>query len=258
MKIILSISAWYNFIVDRLLLDAVFLPVAILAFLAFFNRAAYRRKSPLRFLLTALIIILVSRYAFFVYVNMEINTRYLYPVAFYVIILSVPGFPVAVRLLRRLTKNFPRLNERCLSVFLLLTLILAGIGKALHPPERKFYIRETAQIIRAAAISGTPLLVSNIDDAERVAWHAGAELLPLAAAVNPDHPVLLAAALKTLSSKKKTVFLLVDSGDAEFRKYLGGKKINFPAGLKFLHEFKIKPGIFYSLYKAAFDVEFAK
>jgi len=249
LEIILSISAWCNFIFERLLLDAIFLPIAILSGFALFNRKEYRNTKMQRFILTALIITLISRYLLFFTVSMKINTRYLYPVAFYIIILCVPGFSLAVRLLKYLTKKNSWIKERYLIIFLLMMISIACIGKALHPPEIKSYIHDTAKFIKVSEASVTPILISNIEGARRVAWHSNAELLPLSYVTDIDNPVNFEGALKILSSKNKNIFLLIKYKDDEFKKHFINKKVKFPAKLILLKEFKAKHKIFYSLYK---------
>jgi len=249
LEIILSISAWYNFIVERLILDAIFPPVAILIVFAVFNRKDYRNTNLLRFILTALVLTLVSRYAFFVSVDMKINTRYLYTTAFYVIILCVPGFPLAVRFLKYLTRKIIWIKEKHLTVLLLLIIGIACIGKALNPPEKKLYIQDTAKIIRASSAPASPILISNIKDARRVARHSKAQLIPLSYVTDINNPINLESALKILHSKNNNIFLLVKFKNNEFRKCFSNKKVNFPAILVFLKEFKAKHKTFYSLYK---------
>ncbi len=251
MEVILSLSAWCDFIFTRLLKDAIFPVIVLMLVFALINRKEYKNTNAklLRFILTALVVSLISRYMFFVHMNTKINTRYLYTGAFYVIILCVPGFPAALCFLKRLTKKIPWVREKHLTVFLLLLISIACIGKALHPPSRKFYIQDTAKIINGSEAPVPPLLISNLRDARRVAWHSKAELLPLSSVINIDNPVYFASALKTLSSKNRNIFLFVKSRDAEFRKCFSNKKIKFPEGLILLKEFKAKHKKFYSLYK---------
>ena len=203
----------------------------------------------LRFILTALILSVLSCYVQFVRMEMKINTRYLYSVAFYVIILCVPGFPPAIRLLKNLTKKITWIKEKHLTVLLLLIIGIACIGKALNPPEKKLYIQDTAKIIRVSGAPASPILISNIKDARRVAWESAAQLLPLSSVADIDNPIILESALKKLSSRNRNIFLLVKSKDAEFRKCFTNKKIKFPAKLIFVREFKVKHKTFYSLYK---------
>jgi FlaA1/EpsC-like NDP-sugar epimerase len=249
LEVIFSMSAWYNFIFERLLLDAIFLPVAILIVFAVFNRKEYRNTNMLRFILTALVLTLVSRYAFFVRVDMKINTRYLYTTAFYVIILCVPGFLLIVRLLKYLTKKYVWIKEKHLIIFLVLVIGIACIGKALHPPNRKCYLQDTAKIIKSTEALVPPIIISNVRDAKRVARHSKAQLIPLSYVTNIDNPINLESALKTLSSKNNNIFLLVKFKDDEFRKLFSNKKIKFPTKLMFLKEFKAKHKTFYSLYR---------
>jgi hypothetical protein len=246
----LSISAWHNFILQRLLTDAIFPPIAVLIAFAVFNRKEYRNTPLLRFILTAIVITLISVYAFFVHMEMKINTRHLYAAAFYGIILCVPGFPIAVRLLKHLTRIFPRIKETHLTVFLLLAISIACIGKALHPPDRKFYIQDTAKIIKDSKYPVSPILISNIEDDRRVAWQSNAELLPLSSVADINNPVFFENALNVLRTKNKNIFLLVQFSDAEFRRCFSNKNVKFPAKLMLLKEFRTKQKIFYSLYKA--------
>jgi hypothetical protein len=251
LEVILSISAWCNFIFERLLLDAIFIPVAILLVFAVFNRKEYRNANTklLRFILTALVFSLTARYMLFINLGMKINTRYLYTTAFYVIILCVPGFTLIIHFLKYLTKKFSWIKEKHLTVFLLLVIGIACIGKALHPPHKKLYIQGVAKIIKASVPSAPPILISNVKDAKRVAWHSNAELLILSSVTNIDNPVFFENVLKALSSKNKNVFLFVQFKDDEFRKHFSNKKVRFPAKLILMKEFKVKHKTFYSLYK---------
>lgn len=247
MEVILSISAWFNFIIERLIADAIFVPVAVLAGFAFFNRKEYKNKKILRFISTGLIFSVVYCYLYFVYMNMKINTRYLYPAVFYVIILCVPGFSLIILLLKKLTQKIAWIKEKHLIIFLLLVIAAGSICKALGTPDRKLYIHNAAKIIKA---SSHPLLISNLRDSSRVAWHSNAELLLLSSVADIDNPVNFESALQKLSSKNKNIFLFVAFKDAEFRKRFSNKKVRFPAQLVLLKEFKAKHKRFYSLYKA--------
>lgn len=246
MDIILSLSAWYNFIVDRLAFDAMFIPVSILVVFAFFNCKEYKNKKILNFILTALVITLISRYMCFIHMDMKINTRYLYPAAFLIIILCVPGFSLITRLLKYISQKSSWIKERHLIILLLLLIGIGSIWKALGSPDRKHYIHDAAKIIKTSSPS---LLISNLRDSIRVAWHSEAELIPLSSVMNIDNPINFANALKILSSKNKNIFLLIKSKDSEFRKIFSDKKVEFPAKLIFLKEFKARHKRFYSLYK---------
>ena len=169
MNIILSISAWYNFIVDRLAFDAMFIPVSILVVLALFNRKEYRNTKTLRFILTALVVTLISRYIYFVNMEMKINTRYLFSAAFYLIILCVPGFMLIILLLKKLSHKVKWIREKYLIIFLLLIIAAGSIWKALGTPDKKEYIQGTATIVKASAPA---ILISNLRDSTRVAWHS--------------------------------------------------------------------------------------
>lgn len=239
-------SAWYNFIVDRLAFDAMFIPVSILIFLALFNRKEYKNTEMLRFILTALVVCLVSRYIQFVHADRNINTRYLYPAAFYVIVLCIPGFTLIILLLKKLTNKTRWIKERYLVIFLLLIIAAGNIWKAFGTPDIKQYIQSTAKIVRA---SGPAVLISNVDDPRRVAWHSRAELIPLSSVVDIDNPVDFDNAMKVLSSRNKNIFLLIKFKDNEFRKIFADKKVKFPGNLIFLKEFKARHKKFYSLYK---------
>ena len=249
MDVILSISNWYNFIVDRLAFDALFIPVSILIVFALFNRREYKNKTVLHFILTALTVSLVSRYMYFVYMHMKINTRYLFPVAFYVIILCVTGFMLIIRLLKLSTGRNSRIKEKHLIVFLILIIGAGSIWKALGAPDRKQYIHETAKTIRA---SNNPVLISNVRDSRRVAWHAKTKLLELSSVTDIDNPVFFEKALDILSSKSQQVFLLVDVKDKDFRKIFSDKKIKFPDSLILIKEFKLRHRRFYSFYKVKY------
>ena len=207
----------------------------------------------LRFILTALIIGLISRYVFFVYSKMRFNTRYLYPVAFNVIVLCVPGFTLLVRLLKQLTKKINWIKEKHLIIFLLFVIGIACIGKALNPPKIKYYIQDTAKIIKGRKTSISPILISNIRDATRVAWHSDAQLIPLSSVISITYPVNFENTLRVLNTKNRNIFVLVKFKDDEFRKLFSNKKIEFPATLIFLKEFKVKRNTFSSLYKVKFS-----
>ena len=239
-------SAWCNFIFDRLVLNAIFIPIAILIFFALFKYKEYKNTSMFRFVLTALVISLVSRYMYFLHMNTQINTRYLYPVAFYAIILCVPGFFMLVWLLKYLTRKVSWIKEKHLIILFLMIISIACIGKALNPPDRKGYIQDTAKFIKAYP---QPVLISNLRDSRRVAWHSNAELLLLSSVTNIDSPINFESALNILNSKNKNVFLLVDFKDKEFKKHFANQKIRFPGKLLLLKEFKAKHRVFYSLYK---------
>ena len=242
----MSLSAWYNFIVDRLLFDAIFIPVAILMFFALFDRKKYQNVKVLRFILTTFAVVLVSRYLFFIIVNMKINTRYLFPIAFLIIILCVPGFSLITRGLNLILKKVSWIKERYLVIFLVMLVAIISICKALSPPDRKHYIHDTAKIIKASSSS---ILISDLRDSKRVAWHSDTELLPLASVIDIDNPVNFENALEILSSKNKNIFLLMKSKDIDFRKLFNDKKVNFPARIILLQEFKVRHNRFYSLYK---------
>jgi len=235
-------SAWYNFIVDRLAFDAMFIPVSILIVFALFNCREYKNAKVLRFILTALVVTLISRYIYFVFMETKINTRYLFTAAFYIIILCVPGFMLIIRLLKKLTGR----KEKYLIIFLLLIVAAGSIWKALGSVDKKAYIRGTAEILKASAPA---VLISNLHDSRRVTWHSKAELLPLASVLNIDKPIEFDGALKTLGSKDKNFFLLVNLKDREFRKLFSDKKVMFPERLVFLKEFKARHRKFYALYK---------
>lgn len=244
MEVILSFSAWYDFIVDRLAFDAMFIPVCILVIFALFNRKEYKNTNVLRFVLIALIISMISRYAQFVNNNMKINSRYLYPITFYIIILCVPGFTLIILLLKKLTHKISWIKEKYLIIFLLLIIAIGSILKALGKPDRKQYIHDTAKIIK---VSAPAILISNLRDSRRVAWHSNAELILLSSVVNIANPLDLSNALKMLNSKNKNIFLLIKFKDSEFRKLFNNNK--FPEELIFLKEFKAKHKRFYSLYE---------
>ena len=246
MELMFSMSSWYNFIVARLLLDAIFIPTMILIGFAFFSRKEYRNTKMLRFILIALVLSLVSRYICFVHMDMKINTRYLYIVAFYVIILCVPGFFLIVRLLKYIFQKNGRVKEKHLIIFLLVVIGIGSICKALGPPDTKHYIHDAAKIIKASSDS---IIISNLRDSRRIAWHSDAELLPLSYVTDIDNSVNFENALKILSSRNKNIFLFVKYKDDEFRKFFSDKKVAFPAKLILLKEFKAKHGKFYSLYK---------
>lgn len=248
MDVILSVSAWYNFLLSRLLFDAVFVIVALLMIFAFFNRGEYKNTGMLRFILTAFVLTLFSRYIYYMRVETRINTRYLYPVAFYVIILCVPGFPVLVRLGNYLFDFIPGRKEKILPVLLLAAIGIACVGKALHSPQRKDYIHDIAKIILAAETAEKPLLISNADDAQRIAWHAKAELMPLTSVAAIGNPANLQNAVKILSSKKLRIFFLLQLKNEELEKTFSKDNVKFPKQLIFIREFKVKHEKFYSLY----------
>lgn len=242
MNIILSASAWYNFIVDRLAFDALFIPVSILIVFALFNSREYKNVKVLRFILTALAVTLVSRYMYFVFMETKINTRYLFTAAFYIIILCVPGFMLIMKLLKKLTRQ----KEKYLISFLVLIIAAGSIWKTLGSVDKKEYITGTAKIVK---VSAPAVLISNLHDSRRVAWHAKAELIPLASIMDTDNPGGADGAMKVLSSKNKNFFLLVNFKDNEFRKIFSDKKVSFPERLVFLKEFKARHRKFYALYK---------
>lgn len=246
MDIILSISSWYNFIVERLLFDAVSVPVTILIGFAVFKRKEYKNTQMLHFILTALAVSLISRYIYFVYAEMKINTRYLFPSAFYIVILGVPGFMLALRLLDNITKRTIWITKEHLVLFLLLAIGTGSIWKALNPPERKLYIHDTAKILNAV---NSPVLVSNLQDSNRIAWHSNAQLILLSSVINSSNPIYFQQALNTLGLKNKNIFIIVEYENEEFENYFSHKGIKFPTGLKLLREFKEKHRKFYSLYK---------
>lgn len=245
MEVILSFSAWYDFIVDRLAFDAMFIPVYTLIIFALFNRKEYKNTHVLRFMLIALIISMISRYAQFVNTDMKINSRYLYPIAFYIIILCVPGFTLIILLLKKFTHKVSWIKEKYLIIFLLFIIATGSIWKALGEPERKQYIHDTAKIIKSSAPA---ILISNLRDSRRVAWHSNAELILLSSVMNIDNPVDLGNTLKMLNSKNKNIFLFIKFKDSEFRKLFNNKN-KFPEELIFLKEFKARHKRFYSLYE---------
>ena len=246
MDIILSLSAWYNFIVDRLAFDAMFIPVSILIVFALFNYKEYKNKTILHFILTTLIIILISRYIYFIHKNTRINTRYLFPAAFLLIILCVPGFSLITRFLKHICKKSSWIKEGHFIILMLLLISIGNIWKALGSPDRKHYIHDSAKIIKASSPS---ILISDLRDSKRVAWHSDAKLLPLSSVTDIDNPVNFENALKILSSKNKNIFLLIKSKDSEFRKHFSDKKVELPTQLILLKEFKARHRRFYSLYK---------
>jgi hypothetical protein len=245
----LSISDWGDFLLSRLVLDAVFVPFVILVILALFNRSEYRKSAQFRFLLTALLLVLLSRYAFYIISRGRINTRYLFPAAFYVLILCVPGFPVLVRLANYIFDFIPGEKKKILSLLLLAVIGIACVGKALHAPKKKDYIHSVAQFVAAEKSAGKPLLISDADDARRVAWHSKAELMPLASVADGDEPAKLRSAVQILSSKKRRIFFLLELKDEELKKSFSESKTEFPEQLIFLGEFRVKHGRYYSLYK---------
>ena len=246
MEVILSLSAWYNFIFDRLIFDAIFIPVSILIIFALVNRKEYKNTEMLRFILTALILTIISRYILFVYMQRGINTRYLFSGTFYVIILCVPGFLMMIQFLKILTKKITWINEKHLIIFLLLIIGIGSICKALGPPDVKHYIHDTAKIIKDSSPS---ILISNVGDSRRVAWHAKTQLISLSSLVNINNPIFFKNALKALKSCNKNIFVLVKFQDEEFKEFFNSKNIQFPTELKLLKEFKAKHKRFYSLYK---------
>jgi hypothetical protein len=241
-------KAWYNFIVDRLAFDAMFIPVSILIVFALFNRKEYKNTGMQRFILTALAVSLFSRYVYFVYVDMKINTRYLFPAAFYLSILCVPGFTLLVMLFKKLTCKIKWIREIYLIILLLLMVAVGNIWKALGDPDVKRYIHGTAKIVRASAPA---ILISNLHDSRRVAWHSRAKLIPLSDVADINNPVNLGNSLKTLEPQNKNIFLIVKFKDNEFRKIFSDKKAQFPESLIFLKEFKARHGKFYSLYQVS-------
>ena len=246
MELMFSISGWYNFIVERLLLDAIFIPTMILIGFAFFNRKEYRNTKMLRFILSALVLSLIIPYIHFVYMDMKINTRYLYTATFYVIILCVPGFFLILCLLKYIFQKNDRVKEKHLIIFLLLIIGIGSICKALGPPDKKHYIHDAAKIIKASPDS---IVMSNLRDSKRIAWHSNAELLPLSSVTDIENPIDFENALNILSSRNKNIFLFVKCKNDKFRKFFSEKKIAFPAKLILLKEFKAKQKRFYSLYK---------
>ena len=246
MNIILSLSAWYNFIIDRLAFDAMFITVSILIVFALFNYKEYKNKTILHFILTSLVIILVSRYIYFVHRDTRINTRYLFPPVFLLIILCVPGFSLITRFLKHISKKSSWIKEKHFIILILLLISIGNIWKAMGSPDKKHYIHGSAKIIKASSPS---MLISDLRDSRRVAWHSKAELMPLASVVDIDNPANFENALKILSSKNKNIFLLIKSKDSEFRKHFSDKKVKFPAQIIFLKEFKARHRKFYSLYK---------
>lgn len=178
--------------------------------------------------------------------DMQINTRYLYTVAFYVIILSVPGFFVIVRLLKYICQKNDKIKEKHLIIFLLVIIGIGSICKALGPPDRKHYIHDAAKIIKA---SSGAIIISNLRDSKRIAWHSDAELLPLSYVTDIENPLNFENAFEILSSKNKNIFLFVKFKDDKFRKIFSDKKIAFPAKLILVKEFKEKRRKFYSLYR---------
>ncbi|MDD5596373.1 MAG: hypothetical protein PHV82_00425 [Victivallaceae bacterium] len=250
MDTILSISDWGDFLLSRLLLDAVFVVVAILLIFAFFNRREYENTPMFRFFLTALTVTLLSRYAYFVISEAKINSRYLFPAAFYVLILCVPGFPVIVKLGNYLLKFIPGGKEKILAVLLVLGIGIACIGKALHNPEKKEYIHRVAQILKA---SSSPVLISDMGDSVRIAWHSDSELIPLSSVLNTQYPVFAGNALKRLKAQPGNLFLFVRFKDTEFRKIFTDRKLEFPKEFILLEEFNERHKRFYSLYKISFE-----
>ncbi|MFA6715140.1 MAG: hypothetical protein WC082_14335 [Victivallales bacterium] len=246
LDVILSISDWGEFLLSRLLLDAVFVVVAILLIFTFFNRGEYKNTPMFRFILTAMFVTLFSRYAYFVISATKINSRYLLSAAFYVLILCVPGFPVIVKLVNYLLKFIPGGKEKILAVLLVLGIGIACIGKALHNPEKKEYIHRVAHILEAFP---APVLISDMEDSTRIAWHSDSELIPFSSVLNIEYPVFAGNALKKLKSEPGNFFLLVKFKDTEFRKIFTDRKLEFPKEFILLEEFRERHKKFYSLYK---------
>ncbi|MDD5727013.1 MAG: hypothetical protein PHV59_00480, partial [Victivallales bacterium] len=92
MNILFSLSAWYDFFFERLMLDAVFIVFVFLFVLGLFSREKYPNTPQLRFLFMVFIFALLSRYIHFIYAATRINTRYLFTTAFYALILCLPGY----------------------------------------------------------------------------------------------------------------------------------------------------------------------
>ena len=248
MDIILDISAWGNFLFSRLVLDAIFVPFFILLVLALFNRDEYRASASFRFLITALLVTLVSRYVFFVHTKTKINTRYLFTVAFYVIILCAPGLPILVRIVSYIFNFIPGKKEKVLSVFLIAAIGIACVSKALHAPEKKDYIHSIAKTVSTEEVAGKTLFISNVHDGQRIAWHSKAEFVPLSSVVDIGNLVNLQNAVKILGTKKHRIFFLLQLKNGELKKSFQSQNVKFPKRLIFMGEFKVKRKIFYSLY----------
>jgi hypothetical protein len=249
LNVVVSVAAWANFIFERLLKEAVFPAVAVLLFFAVFNRRDYKNKQPLYFILLASAITLVVRYVVFVQANTQINTRYLYLLGFYAMILCAPGVPKIVQFLKYLTKRFFKVKEIYLTILVLVVVGIACIGKALHPPDVKQYIQEPIKIIKQADCLKPPLLISNSQEARRVAWHSKAELMPLTDVVDINNPVFFADALVALYSKNKNIFLLLELESGGLKKHFSDKNIIFPKKLILIKKLKVKHGNISYIYR---------
>lgn len=246
MDVFFSFSAWFDFLVSRLLLDAIFPPFAILFVFAIINRQQYKNRRVLYFLVIVCLMIVISCYAVFVRLKAGINTRYLYMLGFYSAVLCAPGIPQAARFLRCLVPRFPRISEKRLAWLLILFVGAACVGKALHPPTDKPHIYESIAIIGKSE-SARPILISDCDDKHRLASATNAELFPFSAAFARNYA--MRGLMRGASRENRRVFLLVDVRADEFRRRFSDKQAIFPEQLTLLREFRTSRGKEYALYE---------
>jgi hypothetical protein len=246
-----SISAWADFIFDRLINNTIFITVMILLILGLFKRKEFKNTNMFRFIYIACIITLFSRYIYYVMQHALVNTRYLYPLAFYSIVLCVPGFFFALKILSYFCDRFPKVKKEYLSVALIAVIGIAGAGKALNLPKHKEHITQTIEIIKCSNGDEQPVLISNLREKRiyRIAWDSKARPIRLSAVTDINNPVTFPEALRLLKTKRNNVFVLVNSKDLDFRKLFAGKSIEFPPDLTLVKEYKEKRRRFYCLYE---------
>jgi hypothetical protein len=153
-----------EFIAD--LLDALFLPTAVLLAAAAWRRTAWRSGPALRLVVTAIGVMLALRVAFTIGA-VPVSTRYFLGLAVLALPFAAAGIDTLTGWLllglRRIGRN--NISEAAVRWLLLALVLVIFLGKGLKPDKRaKAWLHEIPHRIAVEAGSERPILISELDD----------------------------------------------------------------------------------------------
>ena len=236
----------YNFIFERLVLDAIFIPFAILLLLSFFGIKEYKNVKAFRFLLLVMAAFLSLVGIQYIKAKGNINTRYLFPFAICIIAICPPG----IETIKKIITKFVKLPSKYIYVPIAVIISVSCIAKALNPPDNKKYIHTISKYISELSTKQRPLIVTNVDDYRRIAWHAKSDYYTVDRIINLKKTHCIVPALEKLHKlRKQPTFLLLKMRASDFNKLFKANQEASTQKLYLITEQKVKTHVYYSLYK---------
>lgn len=175
MRALFSLKLWL-ILLDRLI-GALFPVVCILLIFSCFNKTIFKKNSPFRLLLIAVLLDFFLRALLF-FSGVRYSDRYFLVLTVMAIVPAVPGVLKLIELFQKFAgRYYPAITLRFSTVLIFSVISIACVGKALNPRFDKKWIKEISVVIKTSCPEAQkPVLITDLAD-RRIAYYAKAEYL---------------------------------------------------------------------------------